>query len=104
MFRSLLRWQLFRPLDLGRVVFYLPKFVRVFWRLMRDPRVSLVAKLAPVLTMASMFTPPALELDMIPIVGELDWMLVAFISLKVFIWLCPEDIVREHVAAIARAN
>ena len=45
-----------------------------------------------------MFTPPALELDFVPIVGELDWVLVVYLSLKVFIWLCPPDVVREHVA------
>ena len=51
-----------------------------------------------------MLTPPALELDMIPIVGELDWILVGYLALKVFIWLCPPDVVREHVSQIARGE
>ena len=102
MFRSFLRWQLFRPIDLGRIVYYLPSFVRVFYGLMRDPRVSVVAKLVPILTIASLFTPPALELDMIPIVGELDWIVVIFLALKIFVWICPDDVVREHVSAVAR--
>jgi hypothetical protein len=104
MFRSLLRMQLFSPLQLSRMVMYLPQFVRVFYRLMGDTRVSLLAKSVPVLAVLLMLTPPALELDFIPLVGELDWLLVGYLTLKIFIWLCPPDIVREHVSQIARGN
>ncbi len=83
---------------------YLPQFVRVFYRLMGDARVSLLAKSVPVLAVLLMLTPPALELDFIPLVGELDWLLVGYLTLKIFIWLCPPDIVREHVSQIARGN
>jgi hypothetical protein len=38
----------------------------------------------------------------VPIIGELDWMLVVYLSLKLFIWMCPPDVVREHVAQVAR--
>jgi hypothetical protein len=41
---------------------------------------------------------------MIPIVGELDWLVIAYLSLKVFIWLCPPDVVREHVIQIGRGE
>jgi hypothetical protein len=102
MFRSILNMGLFRPLQLHKIVMYLPQFARVFYRLMKDSRVSIVPKLVPVMALLVMLTPPALELDMIPFIGELDWMLVAFLSFKVFIWLCPPDIVREHVTAISR--
>jgi hypothetical protein len=96
--------QFLSPLQLTRLVAYLPQFVRVFWRLMMDERVSILAKLVPVLAVALMFTPPALELDLVPIVGELDWVLVGYLALKVFIWLCPPEVVREHVSRIARGN
>jgi hypothetical protein len=86
------------------MVMYLPQFVRVFYRLMGDTRVSLLAKSVPVLAVLLMLTPPALELDFIPLVGELDWLLVGYLTLKIFIWLCPPDIVREHVSQIARGN
>jgi hypothetical protein len=58
--------------------------------------------MVPVLGLLLLLTPPALELDFVPFVGELDWLLVIFISLKVFIWLCPPEIVQEHVTRIAR--
>jgi hypothetical protein len=101
MFR-LLSMRFLRPLQMQKLLMYLPQFARVFYRLMKDVRVPILPKLVPWMALLVMLTPPALELDMIPIIGELDWMLVAFVSFKIFIWLCPPDIVREHVTAIAR--
>jgi hypothetical protein len=83
---------------------FLPQFVRLFYRLITDERVPGLAKMVPVMGVLLMLTPPALELDMIPIIGELDWILIGYITLKVFIWLCPADVVREHVSQIARGE
>jgi hypothetical protein len=94
--------QLLSPGRMGGFIMHLPSFARVFYRLMIDQRVSPLAKLVPPLGLLLLFTPPALELDFVPLVGELDWLLVIFITLKVFIWLCPSDVVREHVARVAR--
>ncbi len=94
--------QLLSPSRVGGLLTHLPSFVRVFYRLMIDPRVSFIAKLVPPLGLLLLFTPPALELDFVPFIGELDWLLVILISLKVFIWMCPPDVVREHVAQVAR--
>lgn len=96
--------QLFSPLQLSRLVMFLPQFVRLFYRLITDARVPGLAKMVPVMGLLVLLTPPALELDMIPFVGELDWILVGYIALKVFIWLCPPDVVREHVSQIARGE
>jgi len=63
---------------------------------------ALVAKLVPVLRLPLLLTPPATELDLIPVVGQLDWLLVGYLSLQLFIWLCPIDVVREHVTRMAR--
>ena len=104
MFSKILRMQFLGPMQLSRLVMYLPQFVRVFYRLMRDERVPRLAKLVPWMGVLLIFTPPALELDMIPIVGELDWLLVGYLTLKVFIWLCPPDVVREHVSQIGRGE
>lgn len=71
---------------------------------MADPRVSLLAKMAPFLGLLLLLTPPAIELDFIPIIGELDWLLVGYLSLQLFIWLCPPDVVREHVTRIAHGH
>ncbi len=104
MFRDILRMQLLTPARIGGLFAYLPHFVRVFYRLMKDERVSIFAKIAPFLIIFLMFTPPAIELDFVPIVGELDWLLAGYIALKLFIWLCPPDVVREHVGQIAHGQ
>ncbi len=90
------------PARVGGFVTYLPQFARVFYRLMTDRRVSILAKLVPFLGLLLLLTPPALELDLIPGVGQLDWLLVGFISLKLFLWLCPPEVVREHVTRVAQ--
>src|SRR5271154_827944 len=104
MFSKILRMQFLGPMQLSKLVMYLPQFVRVFYRLYTDERVSMLAKTVPWMGLALMLTPPALELDMIPIVGELDWLVIGYLSLKVFIWLCPPDVVREHVVQIGRGE
>jgi hypothetical protein len=102
MFRAFLRSQLLNPMRIRGLLLYLPHFARVFYRLMSDQRVSLIAKAVPFLGLLVLFTPPALELDFIPGIGQLDWVLVGYVSLKIFLWLCPADVVREHVARVGR--
>ena len=101
MFQNLLRMSLLTPSRIGGMIGYLPQFVRLFYRLMKDERVSIFAKLTPFLILLMMFTPPAIELDFVPVVGEVDWLLAAYIALRLFVWLCPPEVVREHVERIA---
>ena len=69
---------------------------------MTDRRVPLLAKSVPFLGLLLLLTPPALELDLVPFIGELDWLVVGYISLKLFLWLCPPELVREHVLQVGR--
>jgi len=94
--------QLMGPLQMRGLIMFLPQFVRVFYRLMRDPRVSSLAKAVPLLGVLALISPPLLELDFIPIIGELDWLVIGYLALKIFIWLCPADVVRDHVGRVAR--
>lgn len=93
--------QMLNPMRVRGVITYFPHFVRLFYRLMTDIRVPLLVKLVPLIGVLALVTPPALELDFIPIIGELDWLLVGFLTLKLFVWLCPPEVVREHVSRIA---
>jgi len=104
MFWQFLRMRFLPPLQLSRLVGYLPQFVRVFWRLMKDPRVPLLAKLVPVLALLLMMSPPAIELDLVPILGEIGWLVVAVLAFKILVWLSPPEVVREHVSRIARGQ
>jgi len=101
--RSILHAQLFNPFRVSRLVAYLPQFVRVFYRLMSDQRVSFFAKLVPVLAVLILLSPPMLEQDLLmPVIGEIDDLVILFIAFKLFVWLCPPEVVREHVARISR--
>ena len=104
MFWQFLRMHFLPPLQLSRLVGYLPQFVRVFWRLMRDSLVPLLAKLVPVLALLLMISPPAIELDLVPILGEIGWLVVGVLAFKILVWLSPPEVVREHVSRIARGQ
>ena len=104
MFWQFLRMHFLPPLQVSRLVGYLPQFVRVFWRLMKDPRVPLLAKLVPVLALLLMISPPAIELDLVPILGEIGWLVVGLLAFKILVWLSPPEVVREHVSRIARGQ
>jgi len=99
---DIMRLRVANPATIGKFIAYLPQFIRLFCRLMVDKRVSLLTKAVPLLGLLLLLSPPLLELDMIPLIGELDAIVVIGLTLKLFVWLCPPDVVREHVARIAR--
>jgi hypothetical protein len=93
-----MRRQLLSPLRIRGLLSDLPQVIRLYARLMANRWVPLLAKPATVLGLLFLLTPPAIELDFIPVIGQLDWLLVGYLSLQLSIWLCPP---REHVSGIA---
>ena len=104
------RWGSFRFL---RLLLHLPNFIRLAWRLFIDERVPVYQKailvlaelLAIIFAIAYLVNP--LDFDFLPILGRIDDLLIgAFVILVpgawLFIRLCPEHIVREHVDRISR--
>jgi hypothetical protein len=91
-----------QPARRRRTVMSLPQFVRVLYRLMADRRVPRFVKLIPILGLLLLVSPPALELDFFPPAGLLSWLIVGYLSLQIFVGLCPSPVVREHKAAVAR--
>jgi uncharacterized membrane protein YkvA (DUF1232 family) len=84
-----------------QVVAHLPDFVRLYWRLFRDSRVSILAKAVLVLTLAYVIWPIDLLPDFMPVVGEVDDLGVVLGGLWLFIRLCPVEVVRERVREIS---
>jgi len=91
-----------QPARRRRTVMSVPQFVRVLYRLMTDRRVPRIAKLIPILGLLLLVSPPALELDFFPPAGLLSWLIVGYLSLQIFIGMCPSLVVREHKATVAR--
>ena len=78
----------------------LPNFARLYWRLLCDRRVSPWPKALLVLSFLYVLSPVDFIPDAIPFFGEVDDLVVVMIACRLFIYLCPRDVVREHVSNI----
>ena len=84
-----------------QILAYLPQFVRLYWRLFRDRRVSVLAKAVLVLTAAYVVWPFDVIPDVLPFVGEVDDLGVVLSGLWLFVRLCPPEVVLERVREIS---
>ncbi len=69
------------------------------WRMFRDPDVPVVAKTVLPVIVAYLAFPFDLIPDFIPVLGQLDDLLVIAAGLGLFIWLTPRPILEEHLEA-----
>ena len=83
------------------MLLHLPDFARLYWRLFRDRRVSLLPKALLVLTLVYVASPLDIVPDFIPGIGEMDDVVVILSGLWLFVRLCPPAVVRETVHGIA---
>jgi uncharacterized membrane protein YkvA (DUF1232 family) len=83
-----------------RLLGNLPSFFRLFHRLVKDSRVPAGAKLLLVGVLGYVILPTDLVPDVFPGLGQLDDVAVVLGGLKLFLRLCPPEVVREHVRAI----
>ncbi len=103
------------PFRFLRLLLHFPNFIRLTWRLFGDQRVPIYRKaililaelLAVAFAVAYLVNP--LDFDFIPVLGRVDDLLIgAFVILVpsawLFIRLCPEPVVREHVDRISRGE
>ena len=79
---------------------HLPSFARLYWRLLRDRRVSMWPKALLAFGVVYFISPFDLVPDMVPFFGEVDDFVIVVLMCRLFIYLCPPEVVREHVAAI----
>jgi uncharacterized membrane protein YkvA (DUF1232 family) len=79
---------------------HLPNLVRLYWRLVRDPRVSMWPKALLVGALVYVVLPFDLIPDALPLIGQIDDLVIVAIAAQWFIRWCPVEVVREHAAAI----
>jgi uncharacterized membrane protein YkvA (DUF1232 family) len=87
--------------------FRLPALVahlRLAVRLLREPRVSIVAKALPLLATFYVISPLDLVPDVIPVLGQLDDLGIILIALQGFLRLCPAEAVDFHRGAITQGR
>ena len=74
--------------------------LRLAWRLMREPRVPLVAKVLPVLAVLYVLSPLDFIPDVLPVVGQMDDVGILILSVKLFLRMCPPAVASFHAGAI----
>jgi len=84
-----------------RLLTHLPSFLKLFFRLAKDPRVPSGAKLLLAGIVAYLLLPTDLMPDFLPVMGQLDDLAVVLGGLKLFLRLCPAEVVQQHVQSIA---
>jgi uncharacterized membrane protein YkvA (DUF1232 family) len=90
-----------KPTD-PSVLFEVWRSLQLVWRLMLDPRVPAFTKLIIPLVVVYLVSP----IDLIPegfflVFGMVDDLAVLFFGTKLFISLCPPDVVAEHRRALS---
>jgi uncharacterized membrane protein YkvA (DUF1232 family) len=88
------RWQSFRTLV------ELPRLVRLYWRLFRDSRVPLWPKALLVGALGYVVLPFDFIPDFLPIIGEVDDLVIVVLAAHWFMQACPPDVVAEHARAL----
>ena len=73
------------------------KNAKLAWRLMVDPRVSPWLKAIPPATLLYLLFPIDILPDPILGLGQLDDIALILLGVKLFIELCPQEIVRQHL-------
>ena len=72
--------------------------LKLIGRLMADSRVNIFLKVLPLASLAYLIWP--LDAIPLPIIGALDDAAILWIGATLFVELCPEDVVKEHMQAL----
>jgi uncharacterized membrane protein YkvA (DUF1232 family) len=82
-----------------QVLVEVPKHGKLAYCLLRDERVPRAPKAVLLAALGLIVSPIDLP-AWIPLVGELDMLALAILAVQTFIEACPEDVRREHEAAL----
>jgi uncharacterized membrane protein YkvA (DUF1232 family) len=84
-----------------RLLWHLPSFLRLYWRLYLDPRVAFGAKAGLTAAAVYLLSPIDLLPDFwLPLLGFADDAAVLWFAARWFIAACPPEVVTEHVRRI----
>ncbi len=77
-----------------------PRHGKLAYCLLRDERIPRAPKLALLAALGIIVNPLINFPDWVPVLGELDMLALGVLAVETFIQACPEDIRREHEAAL----
>ncbi len=87
-------------LQLLKLAAQLPTYVKLLWGLLKDPRVPAPGKALLAAALAYLISPIDLIPDFIPVIGQIDDMVVFMTVWKAFRSMCPEAIWEEHLRLV----
>ncbi len=93
--------------DLGETAGILASIIknaRLVWRLLRDPNVSTWLKMIPPATLLYLLFPIDFLPDPVLGLGQLDDIAIILLGVKLFIELCPQEIVRHHLREMSSVS
>ena len=77
------------------------KNIKLIWRLLNDRRVSPGLKMIVPATLLYLLFPIDIIPDIAPGLGQLDDIAVILLGLKLFVEMCPSEVVRQHLDELA---
>jgi uncharacterized membrane protein YkvA (DUF1232 family) len=77
------------------------KNIKLIWRLLNDRRVPPWLKMVVPATLLYLLFPIDIVPDVAPGLGQLDDIAVILLGLKLFVEMCPQEIVRQHLDDLA---
>lgn len=80
-----------------------PRYGRLVYCLFRDPRTPRWWKVGVMVALFAVWA-PFIPLDFIPIVGQMEWVGLTFLTLRFAVGRAPRELVEEHEAAIAASD
>ena len=72
--------------------------IKLIWRLIMDPRVNIFLKAIPVASFIYLIIPAPIPPDLIP--TPIDDAMILWLGTYLFVELCPQEIVQEHMQAL----
>ncbi|HCC78202.1 MAG: hypothetical protein A2X25_04635 [Chloroflexi bacterium GWB2_49_20] len=79
------------------------RHIKLIWLLMTDKRVNIFLKLLPITSLVYLVSPIDLVSGLaLPVIGALDDAAIVWIGTSLFISLCPEYVVEEHVLSLEK--
>lgn len=73
--------------------------LKLIGRLMADSRVNIFLKVLPLASLGYLILPADL-IPVVPFISALDDVAILWIGSTLFVELCPDDIVKEHMQAL----
>ena len=77
------------------------KNIKLIWRLLNDRRVSPWLKMIVPATLLYLLFPIDIIPDIAPGLGQLDDIAIILLGLKLFVAMCPSEVVRQHLDELA---